>query len=309
MIRTKLLPKLLLAAALGLIASGGAAIAEGRKTLGWGQMVVNDSLGDFYDRWRTGSYSVSTVRGAGWSGALPERFGDLLEFRARGEAIAPAGLRFRAPTDRRYAGILSFGVHSHFERAGWENTVGLDVVVLGPQTGVSEVHGWIHDLIGLSPPIVASTQISNQIRPTLVLETARTFRLGSNSSLRPFIEAQAGVETFVRVGGDLTIGKMAEGSLLVREQVTGLRYPTVRNDQPSGLSFVVGADIARVFDSAYFPKGDIATVSDTRARARVGVHWARENLEIFYGLTWLGREFDTQPDSQYVGGLSVKFRF
>lgn len=305
----KRIPGLILAAALCLGLGGGAAQADARKPLGWGQMAVNDSLGDFYDRWRTGSYTLSLVRGSGWSGQLPERFGDIIELRLRGEAIAPSSLRVRPPTERRYAGILSFGVHTQFTHSGWDNSVGLDVVVLGPQTGIADIHGWIHDLIGLGRPIVASSQIGNQVRPTLVAETGRNFRFGRNTTVRPFVEAQVGVESFLRVGGDLIIGRMAEDAIMVREQVTGLRYRATGGMAATGLSFVAGADVARVFDSAYFPKGDTPVVSDTRARARIGLHWGRENLEVFYGLTWLGREFQTQPDSQYVGGLSVKVRF
>ena len=92
-------------AAVLLCGLAAPASTQERVTLGWGRMFTNDGLGDLEDRWRTGSYTVSRVRGPSWSGELPGRFGEILEFRARAEIIAPENLTVAAPGDRRYAGI------------------------------------------------------------------------------------------------------------------------------------------------------------------------------------------------------------
>ena len=111
------LPLLLAASLLALPLAAGPAAAEGRAILGWGRLFDNDALGDMKDRWRTGSYVLSVVTGPDWSGRLPDRPGEILEFRLRGEVIAPANLVTPAAGDRRYAGIVSAGVHTHFSWA------------------------------------------------------------------------------------------------------------------------------------------------------------------------------------------------
>lgn len=47
-------------------------------------------------------------------------------------------------------------------------------------------------------------QITNSIRPTVVMEMGRSFDVSNHSHIRPFVEARAGFETLVRVGFDLT---------------------------------------------------------------------------------------------------------
>ena len=66
--------------------------AEQRVTLGWGRLFTNDALGDGRDRWRTGSYTVSRIKGISWSGELPTTPGEIVEFRFRADTIAPASL-------------------------------------------------------------------------------------------------------------------------------------------------------------------------------------------------------------------------
>jgi Uncharacterized protein conserved in bacteria (DUF2219) len=282
--------------------------AEERVTLGWGRLFTNDALGDGDDRWRTGGYTLSRVRGASWSGNLPDRAGDILEFRFRGEIIAPENLTTAAPGDRRYAGALSFGVHTHFRLGQAEASVGGDLVVIGPQTGLGAFQRAAHDLFGIQEPQVLDDQIGDRLAPTLTGEIGRSFRLGGNVTLRPFLEAQAGAESLMRAGGDIVIGNAWDGALLLRDPVTGQRYTGIAA-AGKGVSFTFGADIARVFDSDYLPSGGDAVLSDERIRARAGVEWQGERAGVFYGLTYLGPEFDGQPEGQVTGSLRVNFDF
>lgn len=282
--------------------------AQERVTLGWGRLFTNDAVGDGDDRWRTGSYTLSRVRGVSWSGSLPDRAGDILEFRFRAEIIAPENLITAAPGDRRYAGTLSFGVHTHFMLGQAETSVGGDLVVIGPQTGLGAFQRAAHDLLNIAEPQVLDDQIGDRIAPTVTGEIARSFRLGSNVTLRPFLEAQAGVESLVRAGGDVVIGGAWNDALMLRDPVTGQRYAGV-GSTGSGVSVTFGADIARVFDSKYLPSGGAAELSDERTRLRAGVEWQGERADVFYGLTYLGPEFDGQHDGQLTGSLRVNFDF
>lgn len=297
-----------LALVLAAVVSADGASAQERVTLGWGRLFTNDIIGDGRDRWRTGSYSVSRVRGVAWLGSLPSTPGEILEFRFRGEVIAPADLVSPDPTDRRYVGALSFGLHTHFQTAGFENSLGLDVVVTGPQTGLGRFHRNVHDMLGLPEVGVLGSQIGNDAYPTLVAETGRTLNLGQ-MRLRPFAELQAGAETLLRVGGDVEFGTFSKGALMLRDGVTGQRYRAVTLERIEGYSFSIGGDVARLFDSAYLPSGGAATLSETRSRLRAGVHWQGASSEVFYGLTWLGTEFDQQEEGQLLGSINVRLNF
>jgi len=283
-------------------------VAQKHVTLGYGRFFSNDALGDGKDRWRTGSYAISMIRGVGWDGALPNQFGDLLEYRVRTEIIAPANLATPSPTDRRYVGALSAGVHAHFGRGATEVRLGADVVGIGPQTGVGSLHRALHKAFGMTSPGNLATQLPNHIYPTVSAELGKTYRFG-NTRLRPFVEAQAGVESYVRVGGDLVFGAFGQGAMMLRDQVTGQRFVGVPGAVVQGLSATIGGDIARVFDSAYLPKTGPIALRQNRSRVRAGVNWRGEKSEIFYGVTHLGREFKGQSSGQTLGSLKLHIRF
>lgn len=142
---------------LGLLIIAGGALpvaAEdaGFTYLGNGRLLNNDVIGDGEDRWRTGSYSISVLYGSEWQGDLTSRPLDVIEFRLRGEAIAPANVTTPALNDRLYAGVLAFGVHSHFNWRGADIAMGADILGVGPQTGIRELQRDLHE--ALSQPVV-----------------------------------------------------------------------------------------------------------------------------------------------------------
>jgi hypothetical protein len=303
----KILGAFLIAAAAALAASPS--LAEDRVTLGWGRMFSNDAIGDGHDRWRTGGYQVSYVRGVSFDGALPSRPGELLEFRASSQILAPASLTSAAPGDRRYAGILSLGAHSQFDWQGNDVSLGGDLVITGPQTGISNFQKWIHNAMGQPEPLVVANQIENGVYPTFSGEIGRQIAFGDHVTLRPFAEAQAGVETFVRLGGDVVIGDFGKAAVMVRDGVTGQRYRAVESAHNEGLSLVMGADVARMFDSALLPTGGAAVMSEERHRLRAGMHWQGKQASVFYGVSYLSPEFETQPEGQVVGALNLNLKF
>ncbi|MCP4206839.1 MAG: lipid A deacylase LpxR family protein [Shimia sp.] len=302
-----------------LSAQGGTAAPEaekssweigGREYLGFGSMFVNDLLGDGKDRWRTGSYGTSRFWGYGWNGQLPAAPGDLIELRIGGEILSPASLTKHMPMDRPWAGMLSAGLHTQFQRQSTEFSMGGDILALGPQTGLDHLQGAIHDLFGFPGPSdeVRANQIPNKWMVRFVGEAGRDFELGGQASLRPFVETRLGDENLVRAGVDFTLGQFGRGELMSRDWVTGNRYRSGPN-QEKGVSFVVGADVAKVFSSVYLPKDRGYDLTDLRTRVRAGVHWQGKKHHLFYGLTYLSEEFEMQYEGQVVGAIRLDFHF
>lgn len=281
-----------------------------RRVLGYGRLTSNDVIGDGHDRWRTGSVTSSRVWGYSWDGTAPAQLGQLLELRIQGQIIAPENLANVDLRDRPYAGALAFGLHTHSYNRGLELALGVDLVVIGPQTRLDKLHNGLHDMFGLAGPSdgILALQVGNTFRPTAVVEVARTFDLGRAVDVRPFAEARAGDETLLRVGADFTIGSVGKGELFSRESITGQRYRMIYRSAP-GYSVVIGGDMAYVADSVYLPENRGYQLTDHRDRLRAGVHWQGENASAFYGLTYLGREFSGQSEGQITGSLRIKLRF
>lgn len=286
-------------------ATGG---GPAREYLGYGRLVSNDQWGDGRDRYRTGAYTASHVWGPDWSGRLPPTPGALLEFRFHGETMTPAALRFPMPGDRPWAGSLSFGLHTHFRQGAAQISLGGDLVVTGPQTGLDAFQSAIHDLLGAVGPSdrVLAEQIPDGVHPTLVAEIGLPVDIGP-ARWRPFVEARAGAESLLRAGVDVALGPLGAGDLMVREASTGQRYRVVAGRRP-GVTVVAGGDVARVFDSVFLPAGRGYRVID-RTRLRAGLHWQGRRNSLFYGVTWLGPEFEAQPAGQLVGAFRLELRF
>ena len=288
-----------------------AADAGDRHSLGYGRLMTNDYFGDGKDRWRTGSWTSSRVWGSEWTGKAPASFGELIELRVSSEIFAPDNLDRPAAGDRRYAGALSLGAHSHFSWKGFETALGADLVVTGSGTGLGNFQRAVHKALDVRKPSAATldNQIGGGLHPTLVAEVGRDLSLTPRLHLRPFLEGRAGAETMVRAGVDLTFGNVGIGELLVRESVTGHRYRVISDNSAPGFSFLLGADIAHVSDSIYLPEEDGYALTDSRDRLRAGVHWQGDRATAFYGVTYLGEEFEAQREGQVVGSIHIKLSF
>lgn len=285
--------------------------AQDRERVGHGRLVTNDLLGDGKDRWRTGSVAASYVWSRDWQGRAPERAGDLLELRFNAEIIAPENLRRPVPGDRPLANALSLGLHTHFNAGAAEIALGGDLVATGSQTHLTDIQRTVHNLVGGTDPSaqVRRAQIGNDVFPTAVAEVGRDYRLNGPVRIRPFIEGRVGAETLLRVGADMVIGSLGDGGLMVRDPVSGQRYRTV-DGEGLGLSFILGADIAHVEHSEFLPSSRGYDLTDARTRLRAGAHWqGRSGTELFYGLTWLDKEFETQRESQFVGSVRLGIKF
>jgi len=294
---------------------GSQSVYAGEKTwLGRARLFTNDRIGDGQDRWRTGSYGISFIRGKDWTGDLPEKFGDLVEYRLRTEIIAPADLSNPViGTDRRYVGAIHMGAFSHMKSGATDVSLGVDFVATGPNTGLGAFQTWAHNALGLKAPMVLGSQIGNAVYPTLSAEIGRNFTASLSPAhrvaFRPFAEAQIGVETFVRLGGDITLGHAGDGAFQVRDTTTGHRIIALKSQKNMGLSVLAGGDVAFVSSSQYLPVASGYTVTSPRVRLRTGFYYAGEKGSLFYGLTWLGKEFAAQPEGQLVGSVSLRLKF
>ena len=299
--------RLLVVLVSALLVLGTPGHTQDRLTLGWGRLLDNDLLGDMQDRWHSGSYTVSVLRGPAWLGAPPGRMGSLIEFRVAGATLAPANLQHPAPDDRRYAAPLSLGLRSHVTWAGLQASLGADLVATGPQTGIGQFQSWLHGVLGVPKPDLTD-QMGNAFFPTLQAELGKDLVLAKGVTVHPFVAAEAGVEHLVRAGGDIVIGNFGQGGLLLRDDTTGQRYRGIAGTD-AAMSLTLGGDVAHVFGSAYLPDTGAAAALLTRTRLRAGIAWSGERAAAFYGVTYLPPEFESQPQGQVVGSVNLNFRF
>lgn len=306
-----ILPRIgaVLLSACVLAAPGQAEAQDGRETLGLTRLITNDTLADRRDRWRSGAFSVSAFRGPAWDGALPSQPFEIMEYRFRGEAIAPDNLTTPAPGDRLYAGTWWLGAHTHYDLRGFEVTAGADIAVTGEQSGIRSLQSSIHDLFSMPRVGLENYQVEDGVYLHGTLEVARSLRW-DGGEFRPFVELQGGVENLARAGFDVTFGTLGQGGLRVRDPITGQRIAGITNiADEGGWSFLFGADTAYVESSVFLPEDRGFQVEEARHRVRAGANYGFGQSNVFYGVTWLSEEFVGQPEAQLVGSLSIDIRF
>lgn len=284
-------------------------LADQAQVLGFARLFSNDFLGDGHDRWRTGSFVMSQLRGPADLTGLPTGPGHLVEFRFRTEIIAPRKLSGSGPFDRPYAGILSLGLHTHFEEGNTEYSLGADLVAVGESTGLSSLQRVLHETLLGDRFSSFAPELDDAVYPTALVEIARRVELSDLIELRPFVEAQAGVETFLRIGGDVTFGKRCRKEIRARDVTTGFRYRAASCPTNGQLEGVAGTDVAYIFDSKLLPSSFGVVARKVRPRVRIGLRYSFEHGSIFYGLTWLGKEFEGQRSGQLTGSMSLSIRF
>lgn len=297
------------ALAVALLAMPQDSAAQSRDRIGYGRLITNDYFGDGHDRLRTGSFSSSRVWGPAWDGVLPPTFGDIIELRLGAEIIMPSNIRKPPAGDRTYVGLLTAGLHTHFRQAGMDIALGGDLVVTGPQTRLDDLQNAFHERFSI-PTVsdrVRDAQLDDAFYLSAVAEVGRDLTFGG-ATLRPFAEARGGVENLVRVGFDVTLNDIMRDELMVRDPVTGQRYRATPGQQ-NGFAFVFGGDIAYVDRSVFFPASAGSVPLDRRDRWRAGLHWQRGIAKLFYGLTYMGEEYEGQPEAQVTGSLRLDFRF
>ncbi|WP_386679778.1 lipid A-modifier LpxR family protein [Loktanella sp. R86503] len=275
-----------------------------QKSIGNGRLFNNDLFGDGHDRWRTGSYVFSHLRAADPDDGGLRGIGEVMEYRFRTEIIAPT----RRTRDRPYVGMVSLGAHTHYALGPADISLGGDVLAIGPQTGLDDFQKAYHRAFSLPRPTTRNA-LPDQLAFQGSGEARYTYNVTPGATLRPFVEAKAGAEDMVRAGADLLVGAIGQNDVLLRDVVTGQLYRGTQGGE-TGVSFVLGGDVAAVKDSLFLPSSDGYVVSPTRTRARAGVNWQPvPGMSFFYGATYLSREFEAQDEGQVVGSLKLNFNF
>lgn len=281
------------------VADDGANLLQNHRLI-FSRLMTNDYIGDGDDRWRTFAYGISALR--------PLKDGSITEVRIRTEVIAGSKFKLRPneDPDRHMVGILGFGAYRAGEVGKVDYRIGLDVVAVGPQTGVVELLGQFHELIDQGGPStqVKALQVPNEIFLSIAGEIGRRFSVG-NTSIRPWAAATGGPEPLARMGVDLVWGHVS-GGFGVRDEVTGWRVPVLKDRHPQGVSFLTGIDIARVAKSAYIPNDDLV---HSRVRVRAGGLVDFSGGRVFYGATYLSKEFRVQSEAQIVGSVTLSVHF
>ncbi len=280
--------------------------AEDSEKLHFAFTVSNDSLGDWHDRWRSSSVEIGVLAGANGQGRAPPRPGELLEYRFRSDILMPADIVNPRSDDRRHAGILAFGLHSYAGMGAVDYRIGGDLVVIGQQTGLYDFQTRLHKILGFDIPNLPDFQISDTTRLDVSAEAGSALR-SANRVIRPFAEMRVGTEDMIRAGVDLMFGVNAD-DLTMRTETTGHRVPYGTLRTP-GWGFAAGADVAWVNDSLYLQENLGYILTPARIRVRGGVSYRGKRFDVFYGLTWLGKEFEAQPEGQFVGTLQGRFEF
>ncbi|WP_193222040.1 lipid A-modifier LpxR family protein [Amylibacter sp. SFDW26] len=282
----------------------------GEKKLQISSVFTNDFLGDGDDRWRTGSLDVSATFGGGDLRELPEKAWERYQLRFRGEIISPSNISTPSATDRQYAGVLGLGLFTHFQKNSYDVYYGGELVFVGENTGIGALQRNFHEELDILPPSAAvlNNQIPNATYPTVHGGLSKSFR-SERRLIRPFAEVQAGVESFARVGMDIVLGGALIDDFLLRDSVSGQLVSHSKADDSKGFGFLMGADAAYVVDSNYLPNSGTLAFENLRPRARAGVVYQQEKFGLFYGISWLGKEFEAQRSSQVVGSLNINVSF
>jgi hypothetical protein len=270
---------------------------------------TNDYIGDGHDRWRSGSFTTffgfEGDRTGGWAH----------DFRLRTEIISPWGSDEQPNnSDRPYAGMIGLGAFVN-ERIGLtEINIGGEVVMMGDQTGLQSFQDGFHELFGFdgyTSDGASHVKIEDSFGAMMSAEAATSYFVGSEGALRPYLSAQFGYETFLRAGVDFIWGNYSFAEQFVRDPVSGFIQPSSsgRASAMEGFSFIAGVDYTAMTDSDLFPEHSDVDLKPGRFRGRLGVQGKIGAASVFYGVTHLTEEFESQVEGQTVGTLSVEFPF
>ncbi|MGB0659951.1 MAG: lipid A-modifier LpxR family protein [Mangrovicoccus sp.] len=258
------------------------------------------------DRWRTASGQISWFWGQG-DDAFPGVWQNW-ELMLGGELITPASLKNPRPDDRPLAGLLYSELAYHVHSNDNYMRLAAGLAASGSQTGWDELVVKIHQDRYDPTDAVLEDQIGNQEWLSFRGEFARNLSLNGALLLRPFGILQTGLENLVRAGVDMLIGPNGVPMTLTRNDTTGfLIWPG--KDAPVGWTGLVGGDVSFVMESDLLPEHRGYETTDFRPRLRAGAVYQGASWRGFYGITWMGEEFEAQPESQLVGSIQIGYRF
>ena len=248
------------------------------------------------DRWRTVALSGEWLFEHGHARQVGVQLGAEI---IAPERLSPSGI----PIDRAFAGLLQVKFRDYRKFDWLETRFGAGSSVVGPQTGLSDFLDAAHEILGGAPvsAFTANTQVPNEVYLDLGGEVAAQIPL-NGATVRPFVEAMAGVETYARAGIDVSFsGEVG----LQRMPVTG----ALMGSAPDGWSVTGGFDVTHVMQSGLIPAGRPVTLKQERTRVRANLTYGFGDRSIDVGLAWLGPEFKEQSSGQFIGTVGMSFGF
>ena len=269
----------------------------------------NDYIGDGQDRWRSSSNTTFLGYQDGIASGISH------DIRVRTETISPYAKSIEeGALDRPYVGSLGAGIFLS-QRVGFTDfNIGGEVLAVGEQTQVQNVDAAFHDITGIdgyNPDEFSPVHLDNALTGMLSGEAATNYYVGSRGSLRPFVAAQYGYETYMRAGADFIFGNYSIAEKFVRDPVSGFIQPSSQNRSEAmyGFSLVAGIDITAMTSSNFIPDDADVEFQPGKLRARLGGQAKIGPASVFYGATHLTKEFKSQEEGQTVGTVSVQFPF
>jgi len=281
--------------------------------LSYGKMIAhvgsmtNDGFGDLGDRWQTGSYQQSFFFADGDQG-----IDQVLEYRLRAQVVSPWYDSYLFD-DLPYANSLAIGAVWHAEMALFDTKFGGEFIITGDQTGLDHVQYTIHDIGGFDNAYDPRTRKDQRLGDDFHLkfegEASGDIQITDYAMARPYVSAEMGAETGIRIGTDFIFGSMAndDSQFWTRDIVTGQVLST--NMHRPGISLIAGVDFGHVESTYLIPQGADVEAEHARVRGRLGVQGGIGPVSVFFGQSWLSEEYVGQPDTQRIGPLSVRFGF
>lgn len=272
--------------------------------IGLSWQVTEDFIGDRHDRWRTGGAQIGLL----FRPQVQHSPIDMVELRFAGEAATPWNLRRPDPGDRPFAGVLSVSALAYGQRDWAEVDIGIGLALSGPSTGIDDFFERVHLGDNELSDQTREDQVPDRLYPEAEVSVASRMPLGNGAAFRPFGRVQIGVENMATIGAEVIFGPAGADTLRIRDRVTGQLLPDTASTA-RGWSLTLGGDVSKVYDSELLPENHGVEAEGIRTRLRAGAFWRGERVQLFYGATWLGKEFEAQSEGQTLGSIQLSWGF
>lgn len=304
-------------------------LSENRDIMAEGA-IWNDRIGDGKDRYKTGGMTQSWVFPETLfldDRLIPDRV-SALELQGRGFIATPDNTTSGSTiNDRAFVQYVGVGAyhrswgrpkrHSAETTSATETRAGIEIGWQGDPLPLFEIQEALHDntQVTLSPTNTVDSEflVNLELEGVWRRQTATRFL---DLDIAPFVRVSTGMrENSVRAGADVIIGSSLSARTWNREPAIGALLPGGSKRRP-GLNWAVwiGGDAGFIASDAFLDGGFVADGpkvdrEDFTFRLRAGLMLEYDPIAIVYSINWLSPEFESQPEGQLIGAVSLKYRF
>lgn len=292
--------------------------------------IWNDRIGDGKDRYKTGGMTQAWVFPETLfldERLIPGRV-SALELQGRGFIATPDNTQAGgAATDRPFVQYVGVGAyHRSWSRpsrlsdnttGALETRAGVEVGWQGDPLPLFEIQEALHD--NTQTNINAANSVDSEF--LLNLEIEGVYRRQTSTrfldlDIAPFLRLSTGMrENSVRAGADIILGSSLSARTWNHEPAIGALLPG-GSKQREGFNWAiwVGGDAGFVASDAFLDGGFTADGPKVEResltfRVRAGLMLEYDPIAIVYSINWLSPEFESQPEGQVIGAVSLKYRF